>query len=309
MSALRNAGLFVLLSFVWGTAFVAISAGLEYIPPLLFAAIRYDVAGLIMLAYAAHVTDGWRPRSRTDWWTVLVGAVLVIALYNAFLFTGQQTVTSGVAAILIATNPILATAFSRVFLPNERLTPVGTLGLLFGFAGVGLVVAPDPSNLADSDVIASGFVVLAAVSVALGSVLMQRADSEISTEGTVAWSCFLGALLLHAMSAGLPTESVGQLEVTASGILAVVYLSVLASAVGYFIYFDLLDRLGAIEINLVSYTAPPVATVVGWLVLGETITPRTLLGFLVISTGFVLLKREALRSRLKHRRTVQRLFG
>lgn len=309
MSALRNAGLFALLSFVWGTAFVAISAGLESIPPLLFAAIRYDVAGVIMLAYAAHVTDAWRPRSRTDWMTVGVGSVLVIAFYNAFLFTGQQTVTSGVAAILIATNPILATVFSRLLLPDERLSRVGTLGLLAGFVGVGIVVAPDPSNLVESDVLASGFVVLAALSVALGSVLMQRVDSEISTEGTVAWSCFLGALLLHAMSAGLPTESIGELEVTASGILAVAYLSVLASAVGYFIYFNLLDRLGAIEINLVSYTAPPVATVFGWLLLGETITLRTLLGFLLISTGFVLLKREALRARLKHRRVVQRLLG
>lgn len=296
MAHYRNALLFLLLSILWGTAFVAIRAGLSYMPPVLFASFRYDVAGVIMVLYAASVTESWRPRSRADWVTVLVGSVLVIALYNALLFIGQQGVTSGVAAILIAVNPILATAFSRLLLPDERLSTVGTIGLVTGFVGVGLVVAPNPSNLGSIDLVASGFVLLAAVSVALGSVLMQRGRSEISTEGTVAWSCLLGAVLLHVLSAGLPTESVTQVTPTVSALLTVAYLAVFASAIGYFIYFDLLDRVGAIEINLVSYAAPVFATAFGWLLLGETITGQTILGFLVICIGFVLVKREALRA-------------
>ena len=299
MSVSRTAGLFVLLSFFWGTAFVAISAGLAYIPPVLFAGLRYDLAGIIVLAYALTATEGWRPHSRADWLTVAVGAVLVIALYNAFLFIGQQEVTSGVAAIIIATNPILAAGFSRLLLPQERLTPLGTVGLLAGFVGVGLVVAPTPSNLLASELVASGFVLLAAVSVALGSVLMQRIDSDISTEGTVAWACVFGALGLHLLSFGLPGESLGQADLTVEALVAVVYLSVFASAIGYFIYFDLLGRVGAIEINLVSYAAPLFATLFGWLLLNETITLQTVVGFLVIAFGFLLLKREALRTQFE----------
>lgn len=299
MVVYRNAGLFILLSLLLGTAFVAISAGLTYIPPVLFAGFRYDLAGIIMVVYAAVVADSWWPRSWADWSTVAVGAVFVIALYNALLFIGQQEVTSGVAAILIALNPILATVFSRLLLPNERLTVVGTVGLLAGFVGVGLVVVPEPSNVSETNLIASGFVILAAICVALGSVLMQRVESDISTEGTVAWSCLLGAILLHIMSASLPTESVTDVEFTIGAIVAVVYLALLASAVGYFIYFDLLDRLGAIEINLVSYAAPVFATVFGWLLLNETITVQALLGFLLISSGFVLIKRDALAAKVE----------
>ena len=298
MSTYRNGALFLLLSILWGTAFMAIKAGLAYIPPVLFAGFRYDIAGVIMLGYAAYATDNWRPQSRSDWATVAVGSVLIIALYNAFLFIGQQGVTSGVAAILVALNPILATGFSRVFLPDERLTTVGVIGLLLGIVGVALVARPNPSNLLTNDFVAAGFVLLAAVCVALGSVLVQRTESSISTEGMVAWSNALGAVILHLVSAGLPSKSISSVTISPGSVIAVVYLAVFASAIGYFIYFDLLDRLGAIEINLVSYAAPIFAAISGWLVLNETLDLLSVIGFVVIFGGFLLLKRDAIREEL-----------
>jgi probable blue pigment (indigoidine) exporter len=297
MGAYRDGGLFVLLSVLWGSSFVAIKAGLEYIPPVLFASLRYDVAGVLLLGYAALATDRWVPRSRADWVEVLVAAVLVIAAYNAFLFVGEQGVTSGVAAILVATSPILTTGFSRLLLPDSRLTPLGVVGLACGFVGVVLVAIPGPEAVAIEQLVAPGLVFLAAVSVALGSVLIERTDSDIGTEGAVAWSFLLGAVGMHATSAALPGESVGDLAVTVESVVALVYLAVLASVVGYVIYFRLLARLGAVDINLVSYVAPVVAAVAGWVVLGETLDPLTVVGFVVIAVGFALLKRRALAER------------
>ena len=298
MSVYRTGGLFLLLSVLWGTAFMAIKAGLAFMPPVLFAAFRYDVAGIIMLGYVVSTTEYWRPRTRADWLTVLIGATLVIALYNAFLFIGEQGVTSGVAAIVVAMNPILASVFSRLLLPNERLDFVGAIGLLCGIAGVGLVARPTTSILFGSDMVATGFVFLAAVCVALGSVLVQRIDGGISTEGMVAWSNALGAIVLHMVSFALPSESLVNVDITTGSLLAVVYLGVFASAAGYFIYFWLLDRLGAIEINLISYAAPVFAAVSGWLVLGERLEPLSIAGFFVIVAGFGLVKHEALRDQV-----------
>ena len=298
MSTTRDGGLFLLLSFLWGTSFMAIKLGLESLPPVLFAAVRYDVTAALLFGYVAATTGEWRPRSRADWLTVLVGATLIIALYNAFLFIGQQGVTSGVAAILIAMNPILATGFSRVLLPQERLGGIETVGLLLGFLGVGLVARPESTGSIAADLVAPAFVLLAAACVALGSVLVQRVDSDIGTEGMVAWSTALGALLLHALSVGLPSESIADVTVTPASVAAVVYLAVFASAVGYVVYFDLLDRLGAIEINLVSYVVPVFAALSGWLVLDESLTLWALAGFGVIFAGFVLLKQATIRERL-----------
>lgn len=299
MSAYRDSGLFVLLSAIWGTSFMAIKVGLEFMPPVLFAAFRYDITGVLMLVYAFLAVDYWLPKTRADYLTVLVETVLLIALYNAFLFIGETGVSSGVAAILVGMNPILTTGFSRVLLPGERLSPVGILGLVLGFLGVGLVVFPRDGVLAVSDLVFPGFVLLAAASVALGSVLVQRLDGDISSEGMVAWSTALGAAVLHAISIGIPSESLAAVEVTTEGLAALVYLAVFASAVGYVLYFRLLERLGAIEINFVSYAVPVFAAVSGWLVLDELLDVFSVLGFLVIFAGFAMLKRRILREELR----------
>jgi drug/metabolite transporter (DMT)-like permease len=278
---------------------MAIKAGLADLPPVLFAAIRYDVAGALLLVYGASTTSYWRPRTRRDWASVAVGAGLVIAAYNAFLFVGQQGVTSGVAAILIATNPILATAFGRVWLPGERPGRLDLGGLALGFVGVGLVAQPGGGTTVTAGLRSPLLVVLAAMSVALGSVLIQRLDADLPTVGTVAWSTAFGAVVLHAVSLGLPGHSIGAIDATPVAVASILYLAVFASAAGYVIYFDLLDKLGAIEINLVSYAAPVFAALSGWVVLGETFDALAVVGFAAIFGGFALLKREALRDRLE----------
>jgi len=298
VSTYRNAALFVLLSFLWGSSFMAIKAGLEFLPPVLFAAIRYDIAGILLLVYAATTSNYWLPRTRADWTAVAIGSVLIIGLYNAFLFVGQQGVTSGVAAILVAMNPVLATGFSRLLLPSERLGPVELVGLAAGFVGVGLVARPSTAGLVAAELFAPGLILLAACAVALGSVLVQRVDSALPTVGMVAWSTVFGALGLHLLSGGLPSESLSAAVLTTETAIIVGYLAVFASAVGYVIYFDLLDQLGAIEINLVSYTVPVFAAISGWVVLGESLDRLSVVGFLVIFGGFVLVKHETLHERI-----------
>nr|WP_193570191.1 DMT family transporter [Halorussus sp. JP-T4] len=288
--------MFVALAAVWGSAFMAIKVGLEYFPPVLFAAIRYDIAGVLMLGYAAYATDRWRPRTRGEWQLVLVGATLLIAGYHAFLFVGEgyDGVTSAVAAVVVSLSPVLTTGFARALLPSERLTPAGVAGLLLGLVGVVVLSNPDPNNLVTSSMVGKGLVFAAAASFALGSVLTRRIDAELPIETMEAWSMVLGAVLMHVASVARPSESLAMVRWTPEALWALAYLSIAASALGFLVYFDLLDRLGPIEINLVSYVAPVFAAVSGWWFLGEGIDLTTVAGFLVIFAGFCLLKRDAL---------------
>jgi drug/metabolite transporter (DMT)-like permease len=303
VSRYRNVALFVALAAVWGSAFMAIKAGLAYFPPVLFAAIRYDIAGVLMLGYAIYATDRWRPRTRDEWSLVLVGGSLMIAAYHAFLFVGEQYTTSAVAAVVISLSPVLTTGFARMLLPSERLTPAGIAGLLLGLVGVVILSDPNPNNLLTSGVVGKMLVFAAAASFALGSVLTRRIEAQLPIETMEAWSMLLGAVMMHVVSVARPTESLTAVQWTPEAIWAMAYLSVAASALGFLVYFDLLERLGPIEINLVSYVAPVFAALSGWWFLGEVIDLTTVAGFLVIFAGFCLVKREALARELPKVRT------
>ncbi|WP_254768914.1 DMT family transporter [Salinilacihabitans rarus] len=302
MSRYRNLALFLTLAAVWGTAFVAISAGLAHFPPVLFAALRYDVAGVVMLTYAAAVVDDPLPRGRGQWLLVLVGATLLIAAYHAFLFVGQQNTTAAAAAILVSLSPVLTTGYAHVLVPSDALSPVGVVGVVLGLLGVVVIARPTPSDLLATDVVATLLVFLAAASFALGSVLTRRIGATMPIESMEAWSMLGGAALLHAASVGLgePIDPAVWTHPTALG--ALVYLALVSSALGFLIYFDLLERLGAVEINMVSYVAPVFAAVFGWLLLDEVIDAPTVLGFGLIVAGFVLVKRRALRDEVGYLR-------
>jgi drug/metabolite transporter (DMT)-like permease len=305
VSRYRNLSLFLLLAAIWGSAFMAINAGLPYFPPVLFAAFRFDVAGVLMLAYAAYVVDDPIPRGHDEWTLVAVGAVLIITGYHALLFVGESdaAVTSAVAAVIVSLSPVLTTVFARAFLPSERLTVLGVAGLLVGLVGAGVLASPDPGNLTAGGTGAKVLVFLAAASFALGSVLTRTLDAEMPIETMEAWSMLVGAALTHLVARALG-ESIVDVAWTTDAVLALGYLSVFASGIGFLIYFDLLDRLGPIEINLVSYVAPVFAALSGWLVLNEGITPNTVVGFLLICVGFGLVKRSAIREELRRKGVV-----
>jgi len=289
----RNLLAFLALAGLWGTAFMAIKAGLAYFPPVLFAAVRFDIAGVLMLGYAIHATDRRRPRGTAEWALVGVGAVFLIAAYHAFLFVGEQGTTSAAAAVVVSLSPVLTTGFARVFLPGERLTIAGIVGILLGLVGVAVLASPDPTTLLSGDLLAEGLVFAAALSFALGSVLTRRIPANLPIETMEAWSMVGGALLMHGVSVALG-ESRRAVEVTPAGIAALAYLSIASSAIGFLIYFDLLDRIGPIEINLVSYVTPVFAAISGALLLDESINAATVAGFVLIFAGFVALKRRAL---------------
>lgn len=296
VSRSRDIVLFAALALFWGLSFPAISVGLDYIPPLLFAAFRYDVAAVLLLAAAVLTSDEWVPTARNDRLAVVGGGLFLVA-GNGFLFIGQQTVPSGVAAILQALIPI-ATAVWALFVLGERLSRLGAVGVGVGFLGISLVVQPDPTNLLGGDTLGRFIILGQVVSVALGGVLVQRTAPTLGRLSLTGWSMLLGGFVLHSVSlaAGeLPGADV--LSPVAVG--AVAYLGVFSTAIAFYIFFYILETHGAFQASLVSYLVPVVATLVGVFVLGESINALTLSGFGLVAVGFVLLKREALLSAVR----------
>jgi drug/metabolite transporter (DMT)-like permease len=290
-SRYRNLALFFITAVFFGGTFASIKVGLAVIPPIFFAALRFDIGGVILLAYAFTRIDNWRPRTRRDWRAVIAAASLFIIANNVFLFLGQQYTSSAIAAVMYSFSPILTPVFALFLLENERLSWPGIVGILLGFVGITIIANPDPGNLLTGDVLGMALVLLAAASVALGGVLVRRADPDMSSVGMTAWAMIISAPTIHVLSAVLG-ESVSIAQWTPKTLLALGYIGVLATAVAYTTYFELLDQVGPIKVSLNTYVVPIVAAVIGWMLLGEPITVTMMGGFAFIFAGFLLLERQ-----------------
>ena len=282
------------VSVLFGGTFVATKAGLAHFPPLLFVALRYDLAAAVLLVYVllTRTPAELRPRTRGDVAGILSTGLVALGLTNALLFVGQADATSAVGAVLFSLNPILTPVFAALLLADERLSARGWTGLVLGLVGVAIVVDPDPAMFAGGGV---GKLLLfaGAVTGALGSVLVRRSGGTLDSTVRTAWGLPFGAALSHALSLAAG-ESVATVQWGLPAVLALGYVGVFAGAIAYVAYFGLIDRAGATHANLVFYVVPVVSTLGGAALLGESVTPMVGVGFATVFAGFAILGSESL---------------
>ncbi|WP_101296947.1 DMT family transporter [Halegenticoccus soli] len=303
-SGRRTLLLFVVASVTFGTAFVGIKAGLGDLPPLLFAALRYDIGAAVLLAYVYSRGGYWRPHTRNDLLAVVIAGFFLSGLNAALLFSGQRYLTTGTAAVIFSLVPVLAPLFALALLPEERVDFVGMVGILLGLVGVAVIVGVDSlSATGGRTALGVALVGGAAVAAALGSVLLRRTDRSIPGLGMTAWALVLAAGVVHILSL-LVGESPGDVTPTLRALVAVLWVGLPATALAFPAYYGLIDRAGPVRANLISYSVPLVATGVGAVVLGETVPVRTALGFAVIVVGFALVERRNLRYEFRRLRGV-----
>ena len=303
----RALAAFAVAGTLFGGTFVAAKAGLDYFPPLLFVALRFDVAAVALGAYAVATTprDRLLPRTRRDVAGILATGVLAIGLTNALLFVGQGYTSSAVAAIVFSLNPILTPIFAALLLADERLSRRGVTGMALGFVGVALVVNPDPATLLDLGV-GKAILLAGAITGALGSVLIRWSGGALSSTVRTAWGLPFAAALAHLLS-WWTGESPSAVVWHPEAVVALAYVGLLAGAVAYIAYFGLLDAAGAIRANLVFYAVPVVAAVGGWALLGELVSTLAVGGFVTIFAGFAVIGSESMDVRAACRRLRARL--
>ncbi|WP_435334245.1 DMT family transporter [Haloarchaeobius sp. TZWWS8] len=283
---------FVALAALWGASYPAIRAARDGVEPLLMAALRFDAIGVVVLAYALARGQRILPGS-ADARSVLVGGVGMVAVHNGLLFLGQARVSGAVGAVVLATVPIWSVGFAAAFLDTARPTPSRVAGVCLGLVGTAILAVPGPMAVDAPDPLGIVLLLASAAAFALAAVGLRREDPELGVAARQGWMMLVGGPLLHVAS--LVAGESQTVAVTSRVAFAFGYLVLAAGAVGYLLYFGLLDRLGPVEINLVGYVAPVFATLVGWYWLDEVVSAGTVLGFLVICAGFALVKRRALR--------------
>ena len=279
----RELGAFLSLTLIWGTTWAAIRFGLEGIPPLAGVAIRFAVAGVLLISLA-RLRGEKLGRTPVERWLWLYNGFATFILPYSIIYWAEQVVPSGLAAVLFATFPLWLVLLSRWILPEERSSWMRLAGVASGFVGVAVIFSEDFARLGGEAVRLRGATLLVASAIsASGSLAVKRWGKGTTPLSFAAVPMLLAAAVCSVLS--LAFERGQPIQFHAPAILATLYLAIFGSALSFTIYFWFLGRSSAVLASLISYTAPVVAVLLGVLVLQEPVTARMAAGAVLVLAG------------------------
>ncbi len=280
---------FAAVYVLWGSTYLAIGFAVATLPPFLMAGTRHLVAGAVLYPLARW-HSGERPTG-ANWSAAAVMGALLLLGGNGGVCWAEQIVPSGVAALLVASVSLWMVIIDWLRPGGARPTGRVIVGLVLGVSGVAFLAGP--TKLAGSgrvDTIGAMVLLLASLSWATGSVFSRRLHlPHAPLLGTAMQSLAGGALLVLV---GLLTGQGARLDwsaVSLRSVLAVGYLIVFGSLLGFSAYTWLLGVASPARVGTYAYINPVVAVILGWALAGERITPRMLAASAVIIAGVVLV--------------------
>src|ERR1700677_469230 len=282
----------VLLAFfaiyvVWGTSFLAIRIAVLEIPPLFAAGTRFFIAGVLLYAFMRF---RGRPRPTASQWRslALLGLLMFVAEYGP-LFWAEKYVPSGIASVLEATLPLITMALEVWVFRRQRFHWPLLAAILMGFFGVGALLLPNGEQ--NFGIVPCLAILAGCATWSLGSVLNRSLDLPDSRPLTSGAAMVLGGGMLLMLSACF-----GELHpfphVSMRGALALLYLIVCGSLLGFTAFVWLLARMPATRVASHAYVNPVVGGALGYFVAGEAITARTLIGTALVLASVVLILRK-----------------
>jgi drug/metabolite transporter (DMT)-like permease len=282
----------VLLAFfaiyvLWGTTFLAIRIAVEEVPPLFAAGIRFFIAGFVL--YGFMRMRGTPGPTASQWRSLaIIGLLMFVAEYGP-LFWAQKYVPSGIASVLEATLPLITMALEVWVFRRQRFHWPLLAAVLMGFVGVGALLFHNGEQT--FGILPCLAILAGATAWSLGSVLNRSLDLPESRPLTSGAAMVLGGGMLLMLSACF-----GELHpfphVSMRGALALLYLIVCGSLLGFTAFIWLLARMPATRVASHAYVNPVVAVALGYFVAGEAITARTLIGTALVLASVVLILRK-----------------
>ena len=274
---------------VWGSTYLGIDLAVRTIPPFLMAAVRFLVAGALLYAWAIRRGDRTdRPTAR-HWLSALLIAAPMLTVGNAAVGWAEQTLDSGTASLIIASVPLWMALLDRVFYA-QRLARVVVAGLVIGFGGVGLLVAPGGASGAGSR--AAFVLVFSSLAWAIGSLYSRHAQLPRRPLVGAAMQMLAGGAMLTVV--GIVSGEVGRVhpaQISGESWLGLAYLVVAGSLLGFSAYMWLLRSAPTSLVGTYAYVNPVIAVLLGTILLGEPLTWRTLVGGAIIVASVALIVR------------------
>ena len=294
-SRVRLLTAFAAVYLIWGSTYLAIRFAIETIPPFLMAGFRFLLAGAVMYwLVRLRGAGASRPTGRQWVWAAVVGALLLLG-GNGGVVWAEQTVPSGLAALLVATEPLWVVLIDWVRPGGVRPLRGEVVGLLLGFTGVAVLITPAGLFGAafEVDLVGAAVLVFAAFAWAAGSVVARQAPAHESSFVATAMKMLTGGVLL--VVAGTITGEWARLDVAAitpRSWFALAYLVVFGALIGFTAYVWLLKNTTLARASTYAYVNPIVAVMLGWMLAAEPLNSRVMVAAGIIVSGVVIVVRS-----------------
>jgi drug/metabolite transporter (DMT)-like permease len=279
---------FGLVYLFWGSTYLGIDVAVQTIPPALMCAVRFSIAGVVMLAVCASTGRRILYSPRQIALAAVVGLLLLMG-GNLTLSYAELAVSSGLAALIVAITPLWFLVLDSLLLGDHHISARGKAGLGLGIVGLFVLVWPQlhSGTMGHRELWASISLIGGSFSWALGSVLSKRWQSGMDVFSATGWQVlaagagnFIFALFAHDLS---------RVRWTARGISATLYLVVCGSWIGYTAYIWLLEHVPTSKVSTYAYVNPVVAVFLGWLILHERVDRFILAGSAIVVLSVVLV--------------------
>jgi drug/metabolite transporter (DMT)-like permease len=277
----------VVLALIWGAAFFFIHVAVAHVAPLTYVGLRLSIAAVGLLAWMRW--KGEKLSLPLPVW----GAILLLALLNnvvpfALFGWAQQHIASGLASILNATTPIWGVVVAHIATSDEKITPAKLIGVVVGFVGVATMIGPDLLTSGES-IVPQLACIAASLCYALAGVWARRFRPMGLKPLKVATAQLLvGALVMTPVSLTVAEPWIGG-SPSLAALGAITVLALACTALGYVLYFRLIDSAGATNATLVTLLVPPIAILLGALFLGEVLNGTQFLGFAFTALGLAVI--------------------
>lgn len=280
---------FAIIYFVWGSTFLAIRVGVREVPPLLLAGMRFFSAGIVL--YAWMRMKGTPSPSFREWKGAALLATLIFVCDYGLLFWAEKRVPSGIAAVMLATIPVFMAVSEILILRTQRLTGRLAIALLVGLLGVAVLMSRALSfGEAPIDTAGAGALLIAAVSWSVAASLTRRLPLPAEKVMSSGAQMLAGGVFLFVAAAAFGEFRGFHVEAVSRGAwLALLWLIVAGSIVGFTAYVWLLHYESPTKVGTYAYVNPVVAVIVGYFLGGEAIGPRTVAGTLLVLVSVIVI--------------------
>jgi drug/metabolite transporter (DMT)-like permease len=280
-----------LVSFFWGTTYVASKVGAQHMPGLFVSGIRQFVSGAILVAYflmRGHQLPGWSIMKK-----ISVQSVFLLCIANGCLTWSLEYISGGLAAIIAALVPLFIALFTVWLSRVARITRVMLIGLVVGFAGVLTIFYTYLNELSNSGFVFG--VVLAVISTlswSFGTVYSSKQKPPIDVLFNVGLQMLVAGIVVLAICA-ITGKYINPVNINQESWLALSYLVVFGSLVAYTAYVFVITKLPPTQVSIYAYINPVVAVLLGWLLLSEKMNINMIVGTLITLTGVWMVNRES----------------